>query len=319
MERLISDEEKIRRAIEISQRRNNTCYRPSTTRVNVNEKKDYKLFKKMALQIVICLFIYIIFYLITSTNYVFSADVIKSTNAILNYDINFTETYNSIIKFLNTNKEDEITNIKDGNNIVEENSNVLENNSIMNETISNELNNIDNLTEEKKTEEEIKDEKDGGNKENEKVEEKKEDDVAKTQMELDADEAKKVCKFSKPLSGTITSEFGEREVLSEVMSADHKGIDIAASSGTSIKAAMSGTVSVAKENSEYGKFIKIVNGDVMTVYAHCQKLKVKVGDKIKAGQIIATVGSTGKSTGPHLHFEIRFENRYINPRYLIEF
>lgn len=89
--------------------------------------------------------------------------------------------------------------------------------------------------------------------------------------------------------------------------------------GTNIKAAIAGTVSVAEENREYGKFIKIINGDVMTVYAHCKKLKVKVGDKIKIGQTIATVGSTGNSTGPHLHFEIRLENRYINPRLLIKF
>lgn len=138
-------------------------------------------------------------------------------------------------------------------------------------------------------------------------------------MEKDAEKAKKICKFQKPLSGKITSEFGEREVTSKVMSADHKGIDIAANSGTSIKAAIEGTVSVASQNSEYGKFIKIVNGDVMTVYAHCQKLEVKEGDKIKIGQTIATVGSTGNSTGPHLHFEIRLSNRYINPRFIIDF
>ena len=82
---------------------------------------------------------------------------------------------------------------------------------------------------------------------------------------------------------------------------------------------MTGTVTVAEENSEYGKFIKIENGEVMTVYAHCKSLKVKKGDKVKIGQTIATVGSTGHSTGPHLHFEIRLSGRYINPRYIIDF
>ena len=141
----------------------------------------------------------------------------------------------------------------------------------------------------------------------------------KSAMEIDADKAKKVCKFQIPLNGTITSEFGQREATINGMTTDHKGIDIAANLGTSIKAAMSGTVKVAEENSEYGKFIKIENGDVMTVYAHCKSLKVKKGDKVKIGQTIATVGSTGNSTGPHLHFEIRLSGRYINPRYIIDF
>ena len=93
MERIMSDEEKIRRAIEISQRRNNGYCRTEPARVNVNEKNNYKLFKKMILQIIICLLIYSIFYLITSTNYVFSEQVIKNTNEILNYDINFQGLY----------------------------------------------------------------------------------------------------------------------------------------------------------------------------------------------------------------------------------
>ena len=93
MERLMSDEEKIRRAIEISQRRNQNNYSRETTRVNVNDKKEYKLFKKMILQIIICLLIYIIFHLISTTNYAFSDEVIKSTNNILNYDINLESIY----------------------------------------------------------------------------------------------------------------------------------------------------------------------------------------------------------------------------------
>ena len=138
-------------------------------------------------------------------------------------------------------------------------------------------------------------------------------------MEKDAEDVKKICDFQKPLSGKITSEFGEREVISSVMTADHKGIDIAATSGTDIQAAISGQVVEADSNSEYGKFIKIKNEDVLTVYAHCSKLKVKKGDSIEKGDVIAEVGSTGKSTGPHLHFEIRLSDRYINPRLVIQF
>ena len=326
MERIIQDEEKLRRAIEISQRRNNNHRSVvSTASVNVNEKKDYKLFKKMIIQIIICLLIYIIFHLIVSTNYVFSADVIQSANEILNYDINFANIYNNLMLYINSQTTK--------NSVVEQN-NIQENTVNTNQAIiqSNEMENkisIDNSTQVENTlKEEIKNAEslnvedetkieENKNPKEEEQEEKKE--ISKTQEELDAEKVKKLCKFQKPLSGTITSEFGEREATIDGMTTDHKGIDIAANSGTSIKAAMDGKVTVAEQNSKYGKFIKILNGDVMTVYAHCKSLKVKVGDKIKKGQIIATVGSTGTSTGPHLHFEIRFENRYINPRLLIKF
>ena len=306
MERIISDEERIRKAIEISQRRNNTYYKNETTRVNLNDKKEYKLFKKMILQIIICLLIYIIFHLVSTTNYAFSEEMLRNTNNILNYDINLENLYKECQKFLittfNNNEDDESAPVNTAitNNRVNEITNiVLEKGPSINEDTNS-----------------IVIENEESNKADDKKEEK---NTQKTAMELDAEKAKKLCKFKAPLSGTITSEFGQREATIDGMTTDHKGIDIAAKSGTNIKAAIAGTVSVAEENSEYGKFIKIVDGDVMTVYAHCKTLKVKVGDKIKLGQTIATVGSTGNSTGPHLHFEIRLENRYINPRYVIEF
>lgn len=324
MERTISDEEKIRRAIEISQRRNNTNYRleTNTARVNVNEKKDYKLFKKLILQIIICLLIYAIFHLISTTNYVFSAEVIKNTNEILNYDINFPEMYQNVMKFVSSKintkdseeeNKNELNNSITQNNIVENNETTENNNNASNEESGTEKENDENNNEE------VEDKSKENEVDENKTEEPKEEETAKTQMEQDAEAAMKVCKFEKPLNGRISSEFGAREATIEGMTTDHKGIDIAANSGTSIKAAIEGTVSVAEQNSEYGKFIKIVNGDVMTVYAHCKTLKVKVGDKIKIGQTIATVGSTGNSTGPHLHFEIRYKNRYINPKYIINF
>lgn len=103
------------------------------------------------------------------------------------------------------------------------------------------------------------------------------------------------------------------------MSADHKGIDIAASEGTEIKSAITGQVEEAGSNSEYGNYIKIKQGDILTVYAHCKELKISKGEDVKKGDVIATVGSTGNSTGPHLHFEIRLSGRYINPRLVINF
>lgn len=318
MEKAISDEEKIRRAIEISQRRNQNYYSRATTRVNVNnDKKDYKLFKKMILQIIICLLIYLIFYLISTTNYVFSEQVLKSATDILSYDINLEKIYKDSQNFFITT----FTNSEDNNN----ESNIINNtvtnnavNAIINSAEENTLNTniltntivVENKEEEKKDKEQ---------KEENKKEKQDDEDKEEIAMKKDAEKVKKICKFQKPLSGTITSEFGEREVILNGMTSDHKGIDIAANSGTNIKAATAGTVTVAEENSEYGKFIKIQNGEVMTVYAHCKSLKVKKGDKVKSGQKIATVGSTGNSTGPHLHFEIRLSGRYINPRYVINF
>ena len=288
MERTLSDEEKIRKAIEISQRRNNNR-RASYQEVSIpssNSKKEYKLFKRMIMQVMICALIYLIFYLITTTNYVFSEDVINKTNSILNYDIEFYNIYkqgiNKIKGFVSE------FNSKNGGNVE-----------------ANEIKSEDNN--------EIKESENAETKNNETL-------VSSiSQMEKDAEDVKKICNFQKPISGKITSEFGEREVISSVMTADHKGIDIAANFGTDIQAAISGQVVEADSNSEYGKFIKIKNEDVLTVYAHCSKLKVKKGDSIEKGDVIAEVGSTGKSTGPHLHFEIRLSDRYINPRLVIQF
>lgn len=317
MERIFSDEEKLRRAIEISQRRNNSYSNTysGSTRVNVNEKKDYKLFRKMILQIIICLLIYIIFHLITTTNYAFSDDVIKNTNNILNYDINLEKIYKDCQNFFVTtfNKEENKNETINNNTVLNNEINMLVENTILNNEVENTIQNIASINEVANNVKENDDKEISEEKNN------KEEKTEKTQMEKDAEKVLELCKFQKPLSGKITSEFGAREATIKGMTTDHKGIDISANSGTNIKSAIDGTVSVAEENSEYGKFIKITNGDVMTVYAHCKTLKVKVGDKIKAGQTIALVGSTGNSTGPHLHFEIRYENRYINPKYVIDF
>lgn len=70
---------------------------------------------------------------------------------------------------------------------------------------------------------------------------------------------------------------------------------------------------------DYGKHIKIQTDNIQTLYAHCSKILVKENDNIEAGQEIAKVGSTGNSTGPHLHFEIRYEDRFVDPSKIIEF
>ena len=97
-------------------------------------------------------------------------------------------------------------------------------------------------------------------------------------------------------------------------STDHKGIDIGASTGSDIVAAASGTVIISTYSVSAGNYIMIDHGGgVFTVYMHCSQLLASVGDKVSQGQVIAKVGSTGYSTGPHLHFGIRSGGAYVNP------
>ena len=114
--------------------------------------------------------------------------------------------------------------------------------------------------------------------------------------------------FNWPLSGTITSPFGMRN------SKLHKGLDIAAITGTKIKSAASGVVVESGWHSSYGFYVLVnhING-YQTRYAHCSKLLVKKGQQINSQQTIALVGSTGKSTGPHVHFEIIKDKVHQNP------
>lgn len=114
----------------------------------------------------------------------------------------------------------------------------------------------------------------------------------------------------RPISGTITSRFGYRR------SGLHSGLDIAAPTGTSIKAAASGTVKIAGRSSTgYGLYVVVSHGNgIETYYAHCSALLVKAGQKVSQGQVIARVGSTGNSTGPHLHLEIRINGACQNPQ-----
>ena len=115
-----------------------------------------------------------------------------------------------------------------------------------------------------------------------------------------------------PVSGTITSRFG---VSSSIRSGAHTGTDIAAPTGTPIKAVASGTVTFAEKSGPYGNLIKITHENgVETWYGHCSKLYATVGQKVEAGDVIAAVGSTGNSTGPHLHLEIRVDGTAINPQ-----
>ena len=115
-----------------------------------------------------------------------------------------------------------------------------------------------------------------------------------------------------PISGRISSRFG---VSSRIRKSLHTGLDIAASSGTPIKAASGGKVTFAGRKGSYGNLIVIThNNGVQTYYGHCSKINVTAGTKVSQGQVIGNVGSTGNSTGPHLHLEIRVNGIAYNPQ-----
>lgn len=116
----------------------------------------------------------------------------------------------------------------------------------------------------------------------------------------------------RPVSGTISSRFGVR---SSIRSSVHTGLDIAAPRGTTIKAAAAGKVTFSGWKGSYGKLIVITHANgVQTYYAHCNSISVSTGQTVTAGQKIGAVGSTGNSTGPHLHLEVRVNGIAYNPQ-----
>lgn len=117
-----------------------------------------------------------------------------------------------------------------------------------------------------------------------------------------------------PVEGVITSRFGLRSDPFHGKTRHHKGLDIAAPTGTPIHPVRPGTVVSSGERGGYGNVVVLDHGDGTTsLYAHCHELKVKKGDKVAYGDVIATVGSTGRSTGPHLHLEVHRDGKAVDP------
>ncbi len=170
---------------------------------------------------------------------------------------------------------------------------------------------VDVITTDKKDETSVKVAKADIADEIETVVEEKEKEEAK-QREIESHSVKGVYFEVTPVSGIITSRFGNRE---SIRSHGHTGLDIAAPAGTPIKAAADGTVLFSGYSGGYGYVVKLNNGNgVQTYYGHCSKLYVSAGEKVKAGDVIAAVGSTGNSTGNHLHFEVRVNGTEVNPQ-----
>lgn len=321
MEKIISPEERIRRAEEIYYRRklNNNDIRMSSAQVKSGkEKKQFSLYRKMIIQILICILIYLVFSLIKEANYLFSENVINKTKEFLSTDINFEVISSNIVKFFEENKDKfDFVNQNNLNQTENTQTNII----VENTEIENQ--NQEQNKEEKNEELQVNDEENqetgiGGATSNEEVAKTSADESSeKTQMELDAEYIKENFDMQIPVKATITSHYGKRKAT-EIVSANHQGIDLGVVVGTTIVSAMEGKVSVVSDEGEYGVHVKIVNDDVTTIYAHCSKILVKEGKTVKKGQKIALSGNTGKTTGPHLHFEIRRSGRSIDPELILD-
>ena len=299
MERAMTVEERIRRAEEIYERRKRneglTVVQEKENKKEKNEKKDIKLLKKMVIQLMICICIYLVIYTIQNKQYIFSEDFIKKVNEIISYDIDFRKLYEDSKNFIMGifNKENENQN---------ESQNETQENNEVNVTENTEINNGIGGAVEENIEETLQVE------ENQNL----------SQEEQDILNVKNTTSFIKPVEGTISSVYGYRETATGTVPKDHTGTDIAAITGTKIKSATDGQVVLASEEGDYGKHIKVQIGEVSIIYAHCNSLYVKEGDMVTQGQEIAEVGSTGNSTGPHLHFEIRISERTVDPQKILE-
>lgn len=302
MERIINQEERIKRAAEIYSRRMDT-YNRDNTNMYYKEGKHLKkessikkrIIKKMLIQILICIIVYGTF--VISNNYykIFPDEISAKIHNFISYDLNFGEIYNQIGGFFN-NINNDLKNITN-NSINNENENNTENieNNISGEENSN--------TEENSAM--------GG------AEVTTEEAATKTQEEIDIDYLKDNFHFIWPLKGTITSKYGTR-TPTNIVTENHYGIDIAGNIGNDIVSSINGTVTLVSEEGDFGKHIEVTNQNVITLYAHCSSICKSVGEAVSQGEKIAEVGSTGRSTGPHLHFQIEVDDRTVNPENILD-
>lgn len=280
MERILNDEEKIRRAEEIYYRRNNQ-------NINISGRKSTKTLKekgnmriKFFLNLLLMFNIAVIIFSIQNKDYIFTQEFIGKLNEYnINLGAKVTEFFSKILAD-ETKKE----NNKDFN-IVNENS----------ETVSNLEENSQKIVANENLESSLK------------------------EMDLDVENLKNAYSFINPITGIVSSKFGSRESEYQKVTGYHTGVDVAAEEGTIIKASMEGIVELVSSEGDYGNHINIRNNNVSTLYAHCSKIFVKEGQIVGQGQEIGAVGNTGNSTGPHLHFEIRIDDRFVDPLKILSF
>jgi murein DD-endopeptidase MepM/ murein hydrolase activator NlpD len=126
-------------------------------------------------------------------------------------------------------------------------------------------------------------------------------------------------RFERPTDTETSGVFGSARVYNGKKKSQHLGLDFRASTGTPVHATNAGTVILARPLYFEGNCVMLDHGQgLVTVYMHLSEFKVKEGDKVAAGQLIALSGGTGRSTGPHLHFAVRWRGEYLDPRTLLE-
>jgi len=263
--------------------RRNTRYRKRKSFRNNSQKNNNSLALTITRQLVVCLLILLLVVIIKGIQVPFTKNISDKIKYVVVHNIDFTNIYNKIdgIVAKITNKEK--SNPEENKNLAEDEDNT---------------NNTDTGTDFKGPvvagEMYIPDE------------------MSMEYVEINA-------QLIAPAEGTVSSPYGERMHPIKKTVEFHRGIDIEATEGTKIRAALGGKVVEAGEEPTYGKYIKIEHTDgITTVYAHCSKIIAEKGQKVNQGDIIAEVGDTGAATGSHLHFEIWKDGKSLNPSNYID-
>ncbi len=280
MERILNDDEKIRRAEEIYYRRNGQ----NLGLVKKQEPKEKGGLKnRFLLHLLIMFNLAVLVFAIQNKEYIFTEEFLSQ---IKQYNVDISA---KITEFLKDSEK--------GDGVEEKNNEAALDSSLENqETKSTEQQ--EELPQEQPVQE---------------------ISSSMNEMQLDINNLKAAYSFVKPLEAVVSSGFGARESEYQNVTGYHTGVDLAAPKGTGIKASMEGIVTLVSNEGDYGKHIKIRCNNVTTLYAHCSEIFVKEGQIVAQGQEIGAVGNTGNSTGPHLHFEIRVDDRFVDPLQILSF
>ena len=281
LEKLLNENDRIRRAEEIYYRRKNGIHMTQ----DLQQKKKPKRKTNYLFHILILINLITIVYAIQNKEYIFSETFIQDMTRWIEQDINVGEKINKVKQYFQDNMY-VVENLEETTPATEENSNASQAEEIEEKTNQTNEDTLDTETV-----------------------------SSVSQMDADISAIKENYAFVWPLNGTITSSFGIRDSDNTIVTKYHTGLDIAAPKGTPIAAAASGTVTFSGYKGSYGYMIVISHGNnIQTYYGHCSKLYVSAGTAVSQGQTIAAIGSTGNSTGPHLHLEVRINGVAYNPQ-----